>query len=123
MAMGYPQSPFAANIETTKDLLIMVKEFFKPPKCDLCGSRATHDSAEADDVEYTSDDDDINIVENVGSDELSSDAVEAFMKDIAEAEAMCHESSISDWTEVETASADATMDSVPLIVIKAETFL
>ncbi len=78
----------------------MTKDFFKAPKCFFCRLDATNGATVVEDVEYMSDDVNINLCENVDGDELSPDTVEAFIKDIAKAEAMCDDSSASASTKV-----------------------
>jgi hypothetical protein len=89
---GNVLTPFAASIDTTEELLEMVKDYFKPPKRDLRGLNDRDEANAAEDVEYMSEDDEINQCVNASGDEMSPDVMEAFMKDIAEAEAMCHDS-------------------------------
>jgi len=80
---GNGLTPFAADIETTDELLKMVNDYFKPPERDIRGFTDTEDE------ENVSDDDDLHPSKNVfGDNGLSPDVLESFIKDIAETEAM-----------------------------------
>ena len=83
---GNGLSPFASEILTTQELLQLTKELFQPPKHDLHGINAADGEVEEEVYVNDSDEND-NIVKNAGDTELSPNVVEAFMKDIAEAEA------------------------------------
>jgi hypothetical protein len=109
---GNGLTPFAASIDTTEELLEMVKEYFKPPKRDLRGLNDTDGDNAAEDVEYMSEDDEINQCMNVDGDEMSPDVMDAFMTDIAEAEAMCQDS--NSFVSIELVGAASCSDETIL---------
>ena len=79
----------------------------------------------AEDVEYMSEDDEINQCVNVSGDEMSPDVMEAFITDIAEAEAMCHDSNSFVLTELVGAAScsdETILDSESSIVNAIEPF-
>jgi hypothetical protein len=90
----------------------MVKDYFKPPKRDLRGLNDTDGDNAAEDVEYTSEDDEINQCMNVNGDEMSPDVVDAFMTDIDEVEAMCQDS--NSFVSIELVGAASCSDETIL---------
>ena len=85
---GNGLTAFASHIETTDQLLQMVKDYFKPPKRDLRGFPSIVEVTNMEDVETDSDDDDVDEVnDNAGVPEVPHGVLAAFMQDIAETEA------------------------------------
>ena len=112
---GNGLTPFAAHIDTTDQLLELVKAYFRPPKRDLHGLNGSIELSTAiaseDDAECIRDDDADDQGLNDGRDELAPDIVEAFMKDIAEAEAGS-----------DTSSSNETIASEPSNINTMESF-
>jgi hypothetical protein len=109
---GNGLTAFASHIETTDQLLQMVKDYFKPPKRDLRGISSITEVANMEDVETNSDDDDVDEVNgNAGRREVPHGVLVAFMQDIAETEAMISTSNNGGPTGVEE-ERDETISNV-----------
>lgn len=109
---GNGLTPFASHIETTNQLLKMVKDYFKPPKRDLRGFTSINEVTNMEDVETFSDDDDGDEVNaNVNVREVPHDVLVSFMQDIAETEAIISTSNNGGRTGVEEERAETNSSS------------